>query len=98
MYLQAGLRRRFGLALQWFNVVRDRSQVVLQEWLASVRTYIKAVENTSATDVVVDEDMTSSQTRPSEYLRQRCAMCFGGDWSTPNDGFVFLFFKTFIRY
>lgn len=93
--VKEGLRRRFGLSLQWFNVVRDRSQCIIQDWLDDVRVYLntKALEDTKGEDddtveVDVEDSQANHHVRPSEYLRRRCAMCFGGDWSTKSNQLV----------
>jgi hypothetical protein len=90
--LQSGLRRRFSLALQWFNVVRDQSQGVVQQWLDKIRTYAEALDKAEKTDddamEIEGENSMNQQVQPSAYLRRRCAMCFGGDWSSPKEGSV----------
>ncbi|KZT31657.1 hypothetical protein SISSUDRAFT_994829 [Sistotremastrum suecicum HHB10207 ss-3] len=37
--------------------------------------------STSSSSDDHDEDTQNSRTQPSAYLRARCPLCFGGDWS-----------------
>ena len=63
---QGSLRRRFGKALQWYSVLSNASTTSIQQRLEDAR---KKARNSIG---------KSAETRPSEYLRARCPLCFGG--------------------
>lgn len=45
-------------------------------------------------NIKVDEELcsTSELDRPSEYLRRRCPLCFGGEWTeVPKNEYIFPF-------
>lgn len=54
------------------------------------REYAKDLEEAREIDAMEVDDVmeVDKDERPSEYLRRRCPMCFGGDWSTREKRFV----------
>ncbi|PPR01364.1 hypothetical protein CVT26_015413 [Gymnopilus dilepis] len=86
---QDTLRIRFSKALQWYSTLQDTKHLRLGELLDHVRETRCEPEPES-----VDHDDINSNPglnnirRPSEYLRQRCPLCFGGqNWYQPDELF-----------
>ena len=79
--IQDTLRRRFGQALQWYSALSNATDKAVQDHLEQGRdTLLRAVETGEGE---VDSPPIPSL-RPSEYLRSRCPLCFGGTQSTPD--------------
>jgi len=71
--MQDSLRWRLHTSLQWFGVLKDTvehhvTQVIDQE-----------LPNTNPDTNPQTDAERESRTRPSAYLRRRCALCFGGE-------------------
>jgi hypothetical protein len=86
---QGNLRRRFGAAYKWYSALCDAMQAHVQAILDGVRN---ASDVISTTDGRSRSDLSSISKpallpgtehplRPTEYLRQRCPLCFGGRFS-----------------
>ncbi|EDR08566.1 uncharacterized protein LACBIDRAFT_327110 [Laccaria bicolor S238N-H82] len=87
------LRRRFGSAMQWYATLIDKKNLLVNNYLDDMRSSIKVsdenMEMADEDNIEIDEDMHTAAPnleRPSDYLRGRCPLCFGGkDWSKPDD-------------
>ncbi|PPQ96562.1 hypothetical protein CVT26_006290 [Gymnopilus dilepis] len=74
------LRKRFGNALQWYAVLQDTKNSQVQDVLNNIRNAPDA-PTPSSEDMESEGEADSGLERPSDYLRERCPMCFGGkDW------------------
>ncbi|EDR05524.1 uncharacterized protein LACBIDRAFT_302739 [Laccaria bicolor S238N-H82] len=88
---------RFGNAMQWYATLIDCKNLRIQDYLDQVRLSLtqpsddnEDVEMESADDFENQSHSASPEPkqleRPSEYLRARCPLCFGGeDWSKPEE-------------
>ncbi|KAE9388317.1 hypothetical protein BT96DRAFT_1074276, partial [Gymnopus androsaceus JB14] len=73
------LRRRFSNALQWYNTLQDRASHFIDE-LIDVAREERLREDQEEHEVPMETPAEGSTPllRPSEYLRARCPICFGG--------------------
>lgn len=82
------LRKRFSNALHWYNVLQDRASYFLDQMIEVGREEILREDNEEPEPPAEDsrqneEDRLPGEgsvplLRPSEYLRARCPICFGG--------------------
>ncbi|KAJ3968127.1 hypothetical protein EV361DRAFT_806133 [Lentinula raphanica] len=97
---QDPLRRRFSNSLQWYNTLLQVTTHYVDRVVAEGRSSALAgslspevLGISSATEIEedgfmhrsLDDDEECSRDRPSEYLRQRCPLCFGGTSSLEQD-------------
>ncbi|KAJ3722681.1 hypothetical protein C8R42DRAFT_579935 [Lentinula raphanica] len=90
LHTQDPLRRRFGNALQWFNTLQDVATEYVDRTIERARHSINPSPTSSAANNTESrhqhkrvrhdevESESETQTRPSDYLRRRCPLCFGG--------------------
>ncbi|KAI5980967.1 hypothetical protein EDD15DRAFT_2392327 [Pisolithus albus] len=75
-----GIRRRFSNAYHWYCILElsldEYVQQKLQKSASLPSDFYHSVPSTSHCSP--NGDVLSSRIRPSEYLRQRCPLCFGG--------------------
>ncbi|KAF8870464.1 hypothetical protein CPB84DRAFT_1855562 [Gymnopilus junonius] len=94
------LRKRFGNALQWYATLEDSKNQWMHKVINNVQKENRTVtdtiqdqarpgtqaEATEPSTPVADDANTPPLDRPSEYLRERCPVCFGGkDWHQPQE-------------
>ncbi|KDR66151.1 hypothetical protein GALMADRAFT_44200, partial [Galerina marginata CBS 339.88] len=78
------LRKRFSSALQWYATLQDLKNLTMRDFLDDTREELWSM-NTNNVDVEDDAD-NAGLDRPSEYLRERCPLCFGGsNWHQPDE-------------
>ncbi|PPR01991.1 hypothetical protein CVT26_008736, partial [Gymnopilus dilepis] len=96
------LRGRFGNALHWYANLTNTANLKIRDYLNAVRGSVLTMEDgdeemdhepQQLPEDTLMEDSTGegqesggSGNRPSEYLRERCPCCFGGDnWHKPDE-------------
>lgn len=103
-YLQDSLRKRFTNAYNWFGRLKEATKLAVNDILESCRESLKETEKKQeADDQVVEhseEECVSGHkrhqptppplTRPSEYLRSCCPLCFGGQFPDPQHQLPFV--------
>lgn len=76
--MQDNLRRRFGNAMLWYTCLVNYKTRYLRDLVGEARNLVPSAEAS-------ESERDHGLSRPSEYLRQRCPLCFGGlrDGATP---------------
>jgi hypothetical protein len=77
LYFQDSLRRRFSSAFTWYGALVDTTDAYIQALMEEFRV-CQNCDTSPTNQSHVDTPRTSKLARPSEYLRQRCPLCFGG--------------------
>ncbi|KAJ3720315.1 hypothetical protein C8R42DRAFT_582613, partial [Lentinula raphanica] len=91
------LRRRFTMALRWYNALQQATTQSVDSYLEIERQQLTAVAPSSPPSTPTaeteaessgdrpskrarheEEECTIAGSRPSQYLRSRCPLCFGG--------------------
>ncbi|KAJ3764881.1 hypothetical protein FB446DRAFT_709922, partial [Lentinula raphanica] len=97
LHSQDPLRRRFANALQWFNTLQDVATRHIDRVIEDSRTSSQtpAMPSTNDADdhhqskrarhITEGENEADTKLQPSEYLRRRCLLCFGGTSTLGND-------------
>ncbi|PPR04745.1 hypothetical protein CVT26_012885, partial [Gymnopilus dilepis] len=84
------LRIRFSNALQWYSTLQDTKHLQLAEVLNHIRktSDVCLSDSVDVSSHSTGEDKRPNVERPSDYLRQRCLLCFGGNnWHQPDELF-----------
>ncbi|KAF8868228.1 hypothetical protein CPB84DRAFT_1858289 [Gymnopilus junonius] len=80
------LRKHFGNALQWYTVLEDMKCLWLQEVINRIRESVLHADDTQDSENLNDQPGGFHADHPSDYLRDRCPLCFGGkDWHQPDE-------------
>ncbi|EDR09779.1 uncharacterized protein LACBIDRAFT_325583 [Laccaria bicolor S238N-H82] len=85
--------RRYKLTTRWYATLIDKKNLLVNNYLDDMRSSIKVSDKNVGMEqednIEIDEDMHTAAPnleKPSDYLRGRCPLCFGGkDWSKPDD-------------
>jgi hypothetical protein len=101
LFTQDRLRRRFGMALQYYQLLSDSSQETVRSSIELARATIQRGDTTAPSRTLEElaaNPMTrtyftapehhqpeANGSRPSAYLRARCPLCFGAT-TYQNDG------------
>jgi hypothetical protein len=82
---QGNLRRRFGAAYHWYSVLYDMAHAQIQaivdgarESSSGLRTLETPPESSPDSPGGSELPLANPEMRPTEYLCQRCPLCFGG--------------------
>ncbi|KAJ3720690.1 hypothetical protein C8R42DRAFT_696843 [Lentinula raphanica] len=84
LHSQDPLRRRFANALQWFNSLQDAATQYIDQSIQQTRSSLQSSiadqhnHQHKRARHLEDVEVEEVKTRPSEYLRRRCPLCFGG--------------------
>ncbi|RDB23171.1 hypothetical protein Hypma_009676 [Hypsizygus marmoreus] len=82
------LRRCFGSALHWYSKLIDAKNQIVGQQINEAREKIISMQeeesdsnkdNNDTSTASDSSDDSSGRTRPSEYLRARCPLCFGSE-------------------
>ncbi|KAI6037646.1 hypothetical protein EDC04DRAFT_2868602 [Pisolithus marmoratus] len=82
-----GIRKRFGNAYHWYCILEiSLDEHIQQQLQKSISTPSDIpLADASSSHYSPDSDVFSSKMRPSQYLQQRCPLCFGGhNWQSNN--------------
>ncbi|KAF8964623.1 hypothetical protein BDZ97DRAFT_1619637, partial [Flammula alnicola] len=76
--------------LHWYATLTNEKNLQMQDYLDNVRGSILSMDEDAPVVGESDDDPSNAfagrPDRPSEYLRQRCPLCFGGEnWAKEHD-------------
>lgn len=78
LIIQGNLRRRFGNALLWYTSLVNYKNRYIQDLIRPHSNSLGPVSETIQVDPEAPVSEARTEKQPSEYLRRRCPLCFGG--------------------